>query len=150
MRLMGDRGGEVHFRRPGRAWEVFVGLVCALCGGGLSLLGGFGLYAVFIRKGPTAPPSVVVVTLIVCALGAMLLAFAWRLISNRARPSDGGLLSPLGLRVGGLIFLASSIAPFFSHWLGLVHLATTLAAAGACFALARHREQHLSGATPSA
>jgi hypothetical protein len=150
VRLGGSHRITDHYRPAGRAFELLAGVVCTVCGLGLAALGAFGLFAVFVRNGPPPTPSTLLVTLIICAFAALLLVLAWRLILNRARPSDGGLFSPLGLRVGGLIFLAGPIATFFTHPIGLVHTAAAFAAAGACFALARHREHYLASAVPPA
>jgi hypothetical protein len=115
----------------------------------LAALGGFALFVVFARGGLSLAPSGLLLFIsILFVLATLFLVFAWRLIWNRARASDGGLFSPLGLRVGGFIFLASPVAAFFTHPIGLVRAAEAPAASGACFTLARHREQYLSQGTP--
>jgi hypothetical protein len=121
-----------------------------LSGIGLATLGGFGLFATLMRVEQPDRPSSLFFALIVCALAALLLVLGWRLLFNRARASDGGLFSPFGLRVGGAIFLAGPVAAAFTHPIGLIETGFALAASGACFALARHREHYLSGPVPPA
>jgi len=148
---LGIYGSTRHYQAAGRPFELLVGTICALCGGGLAALGGFALFVVFARRGSPLGHSGLLFISILYVLATLFLVLAWRLIWNRARASDGGLFSPLGLRVGGLIFLAGPVAAFFTHPIGVVHTAAALAASGACFKLARHREQYLSqGAPPAA
>lgn len=137
-----DNGTIRHGRPAGRVLECLVGVVCAVLGAALAALAMFGVVVALVREGPPAPPSVLLLTLVIGALAGLLLVFAWRLLWNRARRSDGGLLSPFGLRVGGLIFLASPVAAVVGKPVGLLHVLGALAASGACFALARHRERH--------
>ena len=125
-----------------------MGLVCAACGSGLALLGAFPFYAVLRRGRPFPEGPVLLPVLLFWALAALLLVFAWRLILNRTRRWDGGLLSPLGLRIGGVIFLAGPIIALVAEPLHLLHTSFALAAAAASFALARHRERYLSGGLP--
>lgn len=139
-----------HLQPAGRVLELFAGIVCAACGAGLAALGGFGLFAILVRDESPPTLSTLLFTLVVCAFASLLLVLAWRLVLNRARPSDGGLFSPFGLRVGGLIFLAGPVAAVFAHPIGLIETGFALAASGACFALARHREHYLSSLVPPA
>jgi hypothetical protein len=140
----GSPPSDPHYQPAGRVLEVSVGLVCAVCGSGLALLGAWPLYAVLRHGHPLPESPVLLPMLLLWALAALLLVFAWRLILNRARRWDGGLLSPLGLRIGGVIFLAGPICALFVDPSHLVHAAYSLAAAAACFALARRRERYLS------
>jgi hypothetical protein len=139
-----------HFQPAGRVLELLAGIVCAACGAGLAVLGGFGLFATLMRNGSPPGLSPFVFALVVSALAALFLVLAWRLVLNRGRLSDGGLFSPFGLRAGGFIFLAGPVAAAFTHPIGLIETGFALAASGACFALARHREHYLSGLVPPA
>lgn len=83
-------------------------------------------------------------TLIVCALGGSgCWLLAWRLLSGRGR-RDGGLFSPLFLRVSSLIFVAGGLIMAVRHPLGFLEAVPVVAGAGACIGLARLRERHIA------
>ncbi len=150
MRHIRSQRPAYHQQPAGRGLEVLAGLACSSCGVGLAILGGFGLFALLVRDGPAPTSSTVLFTLTICALAALFLVLGWRLVLNRARPSDGGLFSPLGLRMGGLVFLAGPVAVAFTHPVGLFETGFAFAASASCFALARHREHRLSSMVPPA
>jgi hypothetical protein len=145
----GSQRPNAHFQPAGRRLEVAVGLVCGAFGSGLAALVAFVIYLDLRRGRLDLEAAFLLITLAIAALAALLLVFAWRLLGNRGRSSDGGLLSPLGLRIGGVIFLAGPVsALLLAEPLQLLHASLSLAAAGACFSLARHREHHLAGELP--
>jgi hypothetical protein len=150
VRLLGGHRPSDYHGPAGRTLELLAGASCAVLGTGLAVFGAFALSRVLLPTDSPPTISTVVVTLVVCALSGLLLVLAWRLIRNRARPSDGGLLSPFGLRVGGLIFLAGPVAAAFTNPIGLLETGFALGASAACFALARHREHHLARLRPPA
>jgi hypothetical protein len=77
--------------------------------------------------------------------GYSLCVVGWRLLTNRRRASDGGLLSPVMLRVGGaLCFLGAVITALSSMW-GVIHAVGPISIGTACFALAGYRERAAQG-----
>ena len=68
---------------------------------------------------------------------------AWRLLTGRSR-RDGGLFSPTLLRVASVIFLVAGPVTIIRHPLGIVEAVSLIAAAGACFGLARHQERQIA------
>jgi len=124
--------------------EVGAGLAIGVLGVGLTMLGCLGVYRTFVPLAGRSPtPASFIVVLAVVAAGTMCSLLGWRLLLRRPRASDGGLLSPTGLRLGALIFIAGPVAAFFVHPVGLLHVFGALTMAGACLALARQREYHL-------
>ena len=138
---------QQHFGTVSRSTRVAVGVAAGIAGlFSLAIVAGAVLLA--MRPHADFMNSAIVGSLfLVLGLPAML--FAYRLISGKARPTDGGLLSPTSLRVAGaafLVFPALSLVQGSWHWvLGLVHLG----ACGACFTLANYRER-LRFSAPSA
>jgi len=136
----------------GRPWEVGVGIVVAALASlflwlaGIVIVGG-------IQRGILSPPifergkgAFLIVPGILLALGLPGAWIAFRLISGRKR-KDGGLMSPLVLRVFGVLLIATPWLWVLAHrsqpwhWLHLLHLLPLSAAGIACFLLAARRER---------
>ncbi len=125
-----------------RKSQVVLGAVCLFVSIPMLALAALGLFVMAANPSGTG----FVFVLILAAIGALFAVLSWRLLLGRSR-ADGGLFSPTGLRAGGVIFLAGPVAALFVEPIGLLHAGISLAAAVGCFALAGHREQHVT--TPS-
>ena len=120
-----------------RYMELLAGLVIGAFGLGILTLCAFGL----IRQPLSS--RVVWPVLIFAVVGGFCGLIAWRLLFNQARRKDQGLFGPTLLRFGGMIFLvggAIGAKVYFPS--GLLGLIGAVAAAMACFALARKRAGH--------
>jgi hypothetical protein len=141
-------GQGTYFKRTSRGFEAAIGALCGAVGAALCALGCFGLYASLARQRGALPPGAAIFLLILFGISALLLVCAWRLIFDRKR-QDGGLLSPFGLRMGGVMFLSAPLLAVVTRDAGGLHHALFgLVAAGACFGLARHRERYLARGVP--
>jgi hypothetical protein len=122
-----------------RAVALAAGVVSALFGVPLLLLGGFVIFSALKESTPT---SMEVIGCVALAVGAFMSLLAYRLISNKPR-SDGGLVPPWALRVAGMGFIAG--APFYvwvNHSMVSAWHALGLVTAGlACFGIATYRER---------
>jgi heme O synthase-like polyprenyltransferase len=72
----------------------------------------------------------------------MLCVVGWRMVSGRGRRSDGGLLPPVMLVVGGLVFMfLGLVTAFFAKWRGILLGLMWIIMSVACFSLARYRRR---------
>ena len=122
-----------------RVAQVLAGIGLAAVALPFFLLGVFGIY-VILTESDSEPVSLAVLAAL-GAFGGLCLLPAWRLISGRRRPGDGGLLSPSALRIGGLFFVVAPVVMLFKMPWAFLEAACLLGAGAACFTLARHREQ---------
>jgi len=123
-----------------RAATLVAGIVSALFGVPLLLGGGFAVFRLLEEPASTSGAVIACIALVV---GIFMSYWAFRLTSNKPR-SDGGLMSPWALRIGGVFLIGA--APFYvlaRHSPVSVWHALGLVSAGlACFAMASHRERH--------
>ena len=131
---------EGHYSAPmSRAATLAAGVVSALFGVPLLLLGVLFMFSA-LRK-PT-PTSTVVIGCVALAVGAFMSLMAYRLISNRPR-SDGGLVPPWALRIAGVSFIVAG--PFLAwakqSYSSMWHALGSVSAGLACFAIASYRER---------
>ena len=129
------------FERAPRFLEILVGLVSSVAG-----LGALALLTGTLLSWPTAdPPNLTWRGLAVLALfgilGYLLCIAGWRLLRGRGRKSDGGLLPPVMLRIGGVLFvLGGALEAYVSGW-GILRLLGAALMAVTCFGLARYRSR---------
>jgi hypothetical protein len=119
-----------------RAFQIFGGLVIAA----FALLCALGSATLIFDPPPRAPilAAAALGTLFVM-LSVWILSIGIRLIANR--PNHGGLLSPLALRLSGVLFLLLPVGGLFTGYYqarGGVALAQ-----GAVYLLAAERASHL-------
>jgi hypothetical protein len=125
------------FDSAGRPMEVATGITCGGVGAVFGALGVLGVHRIAAQPGDVEAGFLIFVAALIW-LGWIFLLYAWRLVFNRARASDAGLLSPTGLRIGGVFFC---LAPALALIKGapLFPLGSLFTAGLASFALARHR-----------
>ena len=125
------------FERPEERWlEVVVGVACGIAGLGLV---GFALFmgsSLLVERDYGAEIWFFVVSCL--ALGILFALLAYRLITGRPR-RDGGLLSPLGLRLGGLFLLSAIVSRLVSERWAIPAGLGLLGGVVTCFSLARRR-----------
>jgi hypothetical protein len=127
------------FARQSRAFERFIGLLAGTTGAVLLLFSGVGALR---SVGNTMTAGVATVLGIAAALGFLLGFAGVRLIWSKRR-SDGGLLSPWILRLGGIIFFCAPIAMIINRqYFHLIDAGVCLSAGVACFALANLRTEN--------
>jgi hypothetical protein len=122
-----------------RAATLAAGVVSALFGVPLLLLGVLFIFSA-LREPP--PTSAVVIGCVALAVGAFMSLMAYRLISNRPR-SDGGLVPPWALRIAGVSFIVAG--PFLAwekhSYFTMRHALGSVSAGLACFGIASYRER---------
>lgn len=119
----------------GRWLEIVIGSVSAVVG--LALLAGCFFFAYRIFGSPSDPA---VIVLLVCAVSfALVLSVAGVRLLFNLRRRDGGLLPPLLLRVGGLIFFSAPILMIIQRDWAIIEAGFAIAAGVACFVLANRR-----------
>ena len=131
-----------------RPVQVGFGIVVGVAG--LFCLAVFGgAVWIYLRAAGDRQSAVIAGTLFLF-LGIPAVLFSFRLLSGRSRREDGGLLSPAGLRVAGVLFIAFPILSLLQgswDWvLGLTHLGVSTA----CFTLARYRRRLRATLQPNA
>jgi hypothetical protein len=126
--------------RTPRLFEALLGLVAGLLGAALLVFAALGASRGFGRE---VAISVVVILAVALGLGSLLFVAGLRLVTGKRR-SDGGLLSPWTLRLGGLIFFVGPIVMLFAKpsLLMIVKAGALFGIGVACFSLANRREQH--------
>src|SRR4051812_34386123 len=121
------------FARQSRGFERFIGLIAGTTGAVLLLFSAVGALRTL---GNTMTAGVATLFGISGAFGLLLVSAGVRLIWSRRR-SDGGLLSPWVLRLGGIIFLCAPVAMITNRqYFHLVEAGVCVSAGVACFALA--------------
>lgn len=128
-----------HLEPAPRSMEIFVGLICLLMGLLLAFSGVVVFFKHFTSERVEKPVFYCAIGFVV--VGWMLMRFARRLLLNRPRTVDDGLLSPASIRAGGLIFLAAAVMMLFDSPLDFYSLAFNLGAAQSCFFLAKRRRK---------
>jgi hypothetical protein len=122
-----------------RAATLAAGVVSALFGVPLLLLGVLFLFSALRESTPT---STVVIGFVALAVGAFMSLMAYRLISNKPR-SDGGLVPPWALRIAGVSFIVAG--PFLAwekhSYLSMWHAIGSVSAGLASFGIASYRER---------
>ncbi len=121
--------------REKRWFELCIGIVSLLAGSALVLAFAFSVYRLWQRQLDT--PTLVLLAAILF-MGLLLLSAGLRLVFSRAR-SDGGLLSPFVLCIGGCIFLFTPIIALFQYDEPQIGTFAILLPGLACFVLARRR-----------
>lgn len=118
-----------------RWFEIVIGCVSSVLG--FALLAGC-LYSVYLLFGSPISSVVVVLVLSAASMGLILLAAGVRLLLSWRR-HDGGLLSPLILRLGGMVFLFAPVAMLVQRDFAIIEAGFAVAAGVACFVLANRR-----------
>jgi hypothetical protein len=74
-------------------------------------------------------------------VGIVCLSIMWRLATGRSGRRDGGLFSPLVLRLWGAVFLSYPLLFYLLNSLMVFESLLSIGAGIACFRLASHREK---------
>jgi hypothetical protein len=140
------KSSEDLLKPAGRSAEIFAGVVLAP----FALI--VAAFALIILASSISDPArngkLFWVGLIFLGMGAGLILICWRLFSGRAG-HDGGLFSPLALRIAGIVLAAFTILvvwwtitqrPPWSWWI-LLKIATLVSFVIACFKLAAQRAE---------
>jgi cupin 2 domain-containing protein len=120
-----------------RVVQILAGVLMLLTAIALSVAT-VALWSALTEAEGSPPPRWTLPLFAMCAMGCWLLT--WRLISNRRR-SDGGLLSPLFLRLASLIFVAGGALTALENPFNFEDYFSMFGAAFACFVVARMREK---------
>lgn len=127
-----------------RTTEILVGCCSALAG--LILLGG-GPW-LLVRTLKHAPEGsmatiLIIIEIAVIGLGVVFGLWAFRLLTGRARRSDGGLLSPVALTVVTLVFAGMAVLWLVLRPWNVTGTLSLCSMALAVYILARARRKHL-------
>jgi hypothetical protein len=124
--------------RPQRWFQVLAGLIIGFLGGLLFLAGVVG--TCMIIAGAKHPRGMIFAISFCLIIAIPCLLIAGRLLSGRMRKNDGGLLSPMALRITGVVFLVGGVFFWNKPWgIEIVVFSTSIALAS--FKLARHRSR---------
>jgi len=131
-----------HFHQPvNRVVQVATGLPITILG--LLAIGVAGLILYVYFTGESVPSPILWFGIIILPVGFFCLLIAWRLFIGYSGRKDGGLFSPVALRIAGTIFLIQPVLLFFAKSYWILKSITCVLAAFACFTLASKRECQL-------
>jgi hypothetical protein len=123
---------------PPRYLQVLVGVAIGLCGLGLLALATVAVYRV-VRGFQSVDQLLAVSLTTLVAVGSIFAVWACRLISGRGRKIDGGLLSPLGLIIAGILSLLAGGVMVYSRPLAFLEAVGMGLSGLACLGLALRR-----------
>jgi hypothetical protein len=131
-----------HFHQPvNRVVQVATGLPITILG--LLAIGVAGLILYVFFTGESVPRPILWFGIIILPVGFFCLLIAWRLFIGYSGRKDGGLFSPVALRIAGAIFLIQPVLLFFAKSYWILESITCVLAAYASFALASQRESKM-------
>lgn len=87
------------------------------------------------------PVNAMYAGMLLLPVGILCFLIMWRLASGRSGRTDGGLFSPLALRLWGAVFLSYPAIFLLMKSLMVFESLSSIAAGIACFKLAAHRER---------
>jgi len=124
-----------------RHYEVIAGIFLLVLILGFAIVG--GLIAYMALQSDSANPSLFWLGVIFLFVGILLFPIVIKLIKGKGKDNRNVLFSPSTLRIGSLIFASGAIIAIFEGGLGVFHMLSSFAMAGACWGLASKRERYL-------
>ncbi len=132
---------DLYFGKAPRLIEVIAGLFLGVFGGFFVVTAAAAAFA--LATGQERRSLMLFGSMAALAVAGLCLPLAWKLIRGAGRSRSDALLSPLGLRIGSLLFIGPPLLAMHGGTVSVWAVLESLALATACWVLAARRQRQL-------